>query len=157
MNADEIAKGLSPFNAESVAIQAGRIMLGRMKELLDNRVDFAFETTLATRSYVHFINEAREKGYQVTLLYFWLNSPELAIRRVHERVMAGGHHIDADVIERRYHRGILNFFNLYRDISDFWLLIDNSNSPFEVIAEGSFHKINKTNNTLLFQKLNEYE
>lgn len=157
VNADEIAKGLSPFNPESVSIRAGKIMLGRMKELLESGVDFAFETTLATRSYIHLIKEAHEKGYQVTLLYFWLNSPELAIKRVKARVLAGGHDIDKEVIVRRYGRGIVNFFHLYSDISDFWLFIDNSNSPFEIIAEGSLTKINKIHDTLLFEKLKNYE
>ncbi len=86
VNADNIAAGLSPFNVESVAISAGRIMLLRMDELMNDGVDFAFETTLSTRSYVSFIKKAQQLGYQVTLLYFWLSNPENAIQRVAKRV-----------------------------------------------------------------------
>ena len=89
VNADEIAKGLSPFQPDKVAIEAGRIMLSRIKDLINHDVDFAFETTLATKSYVQFIREAQSKGYMVTLVYFWLNSPELAIERVKTRVISG--------------------------------------------------------------------
>ncbi|HWZ03579.1 MAG TPA: zeta toxin family protein, partial [Mucilaginibacter sp.] len=93
VNADNIAAGISPFNPESVAIEAGRIMLKRIDELLSEEVDFAFETTLATRSYVSFIKKAKQVGYQVTLLYFWLNSPQMAYDRVAKRVSEGGHNI----------------------------------------------------------------
>jgi len=86
VNADNIAAGLSPFNPDSVALEAGRIMLGRIRELIREGADFAFETTLATRSYVSLIKEAKEKGYLVTLVYFWLDSPEQAIKRVAKRV-----------------------------------------------------------------------
>ena len=93
VNADEIAKGLSPFNPESVAIDAGRLMLQRMDDLLIAGEDFAFETTLATRSYVKFIDQAHAMGYFVSLLFFWLPTPELAIVRVATRVSKGGHDI----------------------------------------------------------------
>ena len=102
VNADEIAKGLSPFNPESVAIEAGRLMLQRMDDLLSEGSDFAFETTLSTRSYVKFIERAQAKGYFVTLLYFWLPTPEQAIERVATRVREGGHNIPSDVFRRRY-------------------------------------------------------
>ena len=102
VNADEIAKGLSPFNPESVAIEAGRLMLQRMDDLLAEGADFAFETTLASRSYVKFVERAQAKGYFVTLLYFWLPTPEQAIERVATRVSEGGHNIPSDVIRRRY-------------------------------------------------------
>jgi predicted ABC-type ATPase len=93
VNADSIAAGLSPLNPDSVAFEAGRIMLNRIRHLLNNEVDFAFETTLSTKSYVSLIKEAKTRGYQITLLYFWLNSPELAINRVTNRVSQGGHNI----------------------------------------------------------------
>ena len=102
VNADEIAKGLSPFNPESVAIEAGRLMLQRMDDLLSEGSDFAFETTLSTRSYVKFIERAQAKGYFVTLLYFWLPTPEQAIERVATRVREGGHNIPSDVIRRQW-------------------------------------------------------
>jgi len=108
VNADNIAAGLSPFNPESVAIEAGRIMLKRIDELLNEGADFALETTLSTRSYVPFIKKAKQAGYEVTLLYFWLDSPQTAYNRVAKRVSEGGHDIPIDVIKRRYFRGIKN-------------------------------------------------
>ena len=118
VNADEIARGLSPFNPESVAIQAGRLMLERIEILLEQGVSFAIETTLATRSYVQLVRKAQAKGYCVQLLFFWLNSPEVAIQRVARRVAEGGHDIPKEVIKRRYYAGIRNFFDLYKDIVD---------------------------------------
>jgi predicted ABC-type ATPase len=126
VNADEIAKGLSPFQPETVAFEAGRIMLERIDHLMQSGADFAFETTLSARTYVDLIKRCREKGYEINLLFFWLNSPELAKERVAYRVSAGGHNIPDDVVERRYERGLKNLFKLYMPISDFWLLIDNS-------------------------------
>ena len=132
VNADEIAKGLSPFNPESVAIEAGRLMLQRMNDLLSEGQDFAFETTLATRSYVWFIEKAQSKGYFVTLLYFWLPTPEQAIERVATRVREGGHNIPQDVIRRRYANGIRNLTTLYTPICDFWTIYDNSSADVEM-------------------------
>lgn len=108
VNADEIARGISPFNIESVAIQAGKIMLNRIDELLKQGIDFAIETTLTTKSYLNTIKRAKEAGYKISLLYFWLNDVELAIERVKTRVAEGGHHIPEDVIRRRYFKGIEN-------------------------------------------------
>lgn len=136
INADEIAKGLSPFQPEKVAIEAGRIMIRRMEDMLTLQQDFAIETTLATKSYVSFIKKAQSVGYFVTLLYFWLSSPELAIKRVEDRVKAGGHHIPEDVIRRRYIGGAQNLFTLYTPISDYWLVVNNSENPFCLVAEG---------------------
>ena len=136
VNADEIAKGLSPFNPERVAIDAGKLMLIRMNELLKNDVTFAFETTLATRTYTRLIERAQEKGYKVTLLFFWLNSPELAVQRVAQRVREGGHNIKEEVIRRRYDSGINNLFNIYMNCVDYWILIDNSQNPRTIVAEG---------------------
>ncbi|QHL87727.1 zeta toxin [Nibribacter ruber] len=136
VNADEIARGLSPFQPEKVAIEAGRIMLSRIEELLIRPEDFAIETTLSTRSYVQTIKKAKQAGYNVTLVYFWLNSPELAIARVRTRVTEGGHNIPEDVIRRRYKKGIQNLFDLFIPICDYWLLIDNSQKPYIVVAEG---------------------
>jgi predicted ABC-type ATPase len=102
VNADEIAKGLSPFQPEKVSFEAGRIMLHRIDELLSENESFAFETTLATKSYKNKIMEAKEKGYRVTLLFFWLQTIELAKERVKTRVLEGGHNIKPEIIERRY-------------------------------------------------------
>lgn len=156
VNADEIAKGLSPFNPDNVAIKAGRLMLTRITELLESGADFAFETTLSTRSYVNTVKKARGKGYLVTVLYFWLNSPDLAVERVRIRVKEGGHHIPEETIRRRYDLGIKNMFNLYIPIVDFWMFIDNSKTPFEILAEGQENK-EVVKNKLIWNKLkNKY-
>lgn len=97
VNADEIAKGLSPFNPESVAIEAGRLMLQRVEELLGRGVTFFIETTLATRSYINLVRKAQSKDYRVHLIFFWLETPELAVQRVAERVSKGGHNIPLEV------------------------------------------------------------
>ena len=138
VNSDEIAKGLSPFNADSiaVAVEASRIMYKRIKELIGAGETFAMETTLATRSVANLIREAQREGYYVTLLYFWLNTPDLAVERVKMRVAAGGHNIPEATIRRRYEAGIHNLFELYLPISDYWMITDNSMSPMEVIAKG---------------------
>ncbi len=136
VNADEIARGLSPFQPEKVSIEAGKIMLRRLQELLSQKADFAFETTLSTRSFVELIGQAKDKGYTVNLVYYWLDSVELAIERVKIRVSEGGHHIPSDTIIRRYHAGLKNFSNLYMDKVDYWMLIDNSGTEPELIAEG---------------------
>lgn len=142
VNADEIAKGLSPFCPESVAIQAGKLMLLRIEELLASDETFSIETTLATRSYSELVKRAQEKGYKVTLLYFWLNSPELAVERVARRVSEGGHNIPKDVIYRRYEKGLKNLFNIFIPIVDSWMIVDNGVEPRELIAEGDINGIN---------------
>ncbi len=135
VNADEIARGLSPFQPEKVSIEAGRLMLARIDELLKSQEDFSFETTLYTRSFVSTINTAREKGYYITLIFFWLESIQLAKDRVKKRVAEGGHNIEAEVIERRYTSGISNLFKLYANKVDSLLIYDNSNIVSELIAE----------------------
>ena len=136
VNADEIARGLSPFNPEEVAIEAGRLMLKRIEELLQQGISFSIETTLATRSYVSLVRRAIAKGYNVKLLFFWLNSPELAIQRVAERVASGGHNIQEEVIRRRYRLGINNLFGLFMKEVDYWEIYDNSEFPALQVATG---------------------
>jgi predicted ABC-type ATPase len=136
VNADEIAKGLSPFQPETVSFQAGRIMLGRIDELMKQQVDFAFETTLTTLSYQHTINLAKSKGYNITLLFFWLNDVNLAIERVKIRVSEGGHNIPEDVVERRYYKGLKNLVKVFVNLCDYWMVIDNSDKSHLLIAEG---------------------
>ena len=140
INADEIAKGLSPFQPESVAVQAGRIMLARMDELLQKGATFAFETTLATKSYKQKIEWAQANGYEVTLLFFWLDSPNMAKKRVAQRVAEGGHSIPSQTIERRYHNGISNLFAIYIDMVDICYIFDNSEGRKELIAQKERHK-----------------
>ena len=135
INADEIAKGLSPFQPESVAVQAGRIMLTRMDELLQKGETFAFETTLATKSYKQKIEWAQANGYEVTLLFFWLDSPNIAKKRVAQRVAEGGHNIPLETIERRYYNGIANLFAIYIDMVDICYIFDNSEGERTPIAK----------------------
>ena len=142
VNADEIAKGLSPFCPESVAIQAGKLMLERIETLLTDNVSFAIETTLATRSYKNLVLKAQEKGYNVSLLFFWLESPEMACERVHKRVSEGGHDIPKDTIFRRYWLGLENLFRIFMPIIDYWALYDNNNET-SIIAN-SHRIIDKT-------------
>jgi predicted ABC-type ATPase len=153
VNADMIAYGLSPLNPEGVAFAAGRIMLARIRELISEQKDFAFETTLSTRSYVSLIKDARESGYTVTLLFFWLHSPEEAMMRVAERVRNGGHHIPDDVVKRRYGRGIANFFGRYFSLADYWMFVDNSGTDMTVIAEGEREVVENIENIELWNSL----
>jgi predicted ABC-type ATPase len=137
VNADTIAEGLSAFSQHDVAFAAGRIMLQRLHELADARVDFAFETTLATRSYARWLHQLQATGYRVQLVFLWLSSPDVAVARVADRVRGGGHHIVEDVIRRRYAAGLANLRSLYLPLADSWELIDNTrmNNP-RVIAAG---------------------
>ncbi len=140
VNADAIAVGLSPFNPESMALLAGRLMLTRIEDLLSRDETFALETTLATRSYRNLVRRAQQQGYFVSLVYFWLESPEVAIQRVALRVSEGGHNIQEEVIRRRYSAGMKNFFNIYMPIVDYWMLVDNTRTPRTIVAEGGFER-----------------
>lgn len=126
VNADRIAAGLSAFSPESVAFEAGRIMLKRIHQLLNEGSSFAFETTLASKSFVRLIKRAHARGYEVTLVYVALPSVQMARRRVKKRVRAGGHDIAPEVIERRFHRGLANLIQLYIPVVDLWFVYDNS-------------------------------
>ncbi len=151
VNADEIAKGLSPFQPEKVSFEAGRIMLNRINDLLSENQSFAFETTLSTRSYKNKIAEAKQRGYRVTLLFFWLQNIELAKERVKTRVLEGGHNIEPEIISRRYIKGIKNLFDLYLPIVDGALIFDNSEGRHELLAH---QQIDGRLNIMNQQKLN---
>jgi predicted ABC-type ATPase len=156
VNADEIARGLSPFNPESVAIEAGRLMLSRIAELLRRNESFSIETTLATRSYFRLIKQAHRQGYDVTLLYFWLRTPEQAIERVAERVSKGGHNIPSDVIRRRYQEGLDNLFHIYMPIVDTWVLVNNSMTPRSIVATGGRNQQTEINDEVDFKNIEAY-
>ncbi len=156
VNADEIAKGLSPFNPESVAFEAGRLMLQRIDDLLESNVTFAIETTLATKSYVNLVRRAQSMGYFVHLIFFWLESPELAINRVAERVSKGGHNIPQDVIRRRYVAGIANLFGRFMDEVDLWMIYDNSRTPRTFVAKGGKSLATSVESEMLFSKIKRY-
>lgn len=145
VNADEIAKGLSPLNPESQAIEAGRLMLRRIDELLAKRVSFAIETTLATKSYQRLVQQSQKMGYTVILLFFWLSSPEMAEKRVAQRVASGGHNIPKDVIHRRYWAGLRNLFEIFIPIVDSWGLYNNEENAIPIVESGEVLDINKLN------------
>jgi predicted ABC-type ATPase len=135
VNADIIAKGLSAFAPEKVAIQAGKIMLEQLHRLATQKDTFAFETTLASRTFAPFLRHLKADGYTISLLFLYLESPELAVKRVTERVKAGGHSIPETDIRRRYNSGLKNFFHLYKPIVDNWSIWNTSNKPHTLIAQ----------------------
>ncbi len=145
VNADEIARGLSPFRPENVAFESGKIMLQRINQLFSENKSFAVETTLASKIYKNKISTAKSNGYNITLLFFWLKSIDLALERVKTRVIEGGHYIPNDVVERRYKSGIINLFDIYADLVDELVIFDNSEQKIEIIAE---KKINMPMNIL---------
>ena len=153
VNSDEFAKSLSPFDPSLASIQASRYMLMKIRYLLKKEKDFAIETTLATRTLLKIVKSAQAAGYTVTLLYFWLNSPELAVERVRARVEAGGHNIPEETIRRRYQVGVDYFFHIYAPISERWILADNSQIPFRVIAEGSKDDVINVRDKEIFAKI----
>ena len=127
VNADVIARGLSAFDPESAAIAAGRVMLARLRELADQRVSFAFETTLASRSFAPWLRDLRASGYEIHFLFLWLPSADFALDRVAGRVRAGGHDVPAETVRRRYRAGLRNFFSLYEPLaSTTWAVYDSS-------------------------------
>ena len=133
-NADVIARGLNAFDVEAEAGKAGRIMLEHMRELVTARRSFAFETTLSGRAYVKWLRDMKRDGYDVHLFYYWLDSADVAIRRVADRVRAGGHHIPDETVRRRYARSVGNFLELYRPIVTTWQVYDNSDGPSRLLA-----------------------
>ncbi|HRE65259.1 MAG TPA: zeta toxin family protein [Ferruginibacter sp.] len=155
VNADEIARGLSPFQPEKVSFEAGRIMLHRIDELMAVGENFAFETTLSTKSYKERIVSAKALGYNVTLLFFWLRNVELAKERVKTRVKEGGHDVEEVVIERRYIRGIVNLFDLFLPLVDDAMIFDNSEGLPLLIAEKNQNEALSILKQDLFIKLRE--
>lgn len=137
VNADEIARGLSPFNPENQAMQAGRLMLQRIDRLIDQGEDLAFETTLATKHFASTILHAKTKNYQVRLIFLYLDSVALAQERVARRVREGGHNIPSAVIERRYDRGLANLFEIYIPIVNAWEIYNHSSVMPSLIARGA--------------------
>lgn len=136
VNSDEFAKSLSPFDPSIASVSASRYLLRRIEYLMDQEADFSIETTLATRSLVSIIEDARKRGYSITILYLWVQSPEIAIQRVKDRVAAGGHNIPEHVLRRRYTTGLKYLFDIYMPFCDRWMIADNSGNTFTLIAEG---------------------
>ena len=154
VNADIIAAQLNPDDVDAVAITASRIMLDRLKDLAKRKIDFAFETTLAARSFARFLRDCKDRGYTVNLIYVWLKSPELAISRVAKRVASGGHDIPRDTIARRYQRGRKNFLNLYSPLADSWIIYNNSESSIQIVAEKTIDGSSKIYQPIVWQQIN---
>jgi predicted ABC-type ATPase len=153
VNADVIAQGLSGFAPERAAMAAGRIMLKRLKELAAQRKSFAFETTLASRSFAPWLNELRRSGYVVHMLYLWLPSAEMAVQRVAQRVSRGGHDVPAATVRRRYRAGLRNFLDLYQRLADKWQIIDNSVAGrSRLVASGSGQRTDNVRNASLWDR-----
>jgi predicted ABC-type ATPase len=137
VNADTLARGLSAFNFDEMALKAGKIMLEHLHDLAEDRTNFAFETTLASRTFAPWIAELKKTGYRFHLFFVWVPSADVSISRVRGRVLLGGHGIPQDTIRRRYQRGLENFFRLYQPIADGWQIYDNDNQQEpRLIAEG---------------------
>jgi predicted ABC-type ATPase len=138
VNADAIAHGLSAFDPAAAAVAAGRIMLEQMRSLASGGADFAFETTLASRSFAPWLAALRaDHGYELLLVFAWLPSPELSIARVADRVRAGGHAVPEATIRRRYARGIANLVRIYRPLVDQFWCYDTSEPRPRLVADGS--------------------
>lgn len=135
VNADAIAAALSPFHPEATSIQAGRLMLDRITHLAAEQKNFAFETTMSSRSFLPFLKKCKNNGYQINLLFLWLQNVQLAKTRVALRVQMGGHNIQEDVIERHYEKGLRNFIDLYLPVADSWIAYNNSFEEATKIAE----------------------
>lgn len=140
VNADRIATGLSGFSPGRTAFAAGRVMMARLRELARSGSSFAFETTLATRSFAPWLSELRADGYGVQIVYLWLSSADLAVRRVALRVGEGGHDVPEADVRRRYRRGLANLFTLYLPLADGWSIYDNSGPVAELVACGGLDK-----------------
>lgn len=139
VNADLIAQGLSPFHPEAAAFRAGRLMMEEIETFAAAGADFGFETTLSGKAHVYLIRTLKRRGYEATLLYLWIPTVEFALRRIQTRVAHGGHDVPGTLVRRRFRRSITNFFTVYRQIVDSWMLFDNSGAPPQLVAHATFH------------------
>ena len=154
INADEIAKGLAPLHPETMALTASKLMIKRLRELLDANKSFAFETTAAGTNYIKHIKEAKAHGYQVSLVFLWVASPHQAIQRVAKRVSQGGHYISPETVERRYYAGLKNLLHHYLPLVDIALILDNSSEEFgESIASKNLAYPLTVENKTIWEKL----
>jgi predicted ABC-type ATPase len=153
VNADVIAQGLSAFNPEGAALAAGRIMLARLQQLARERVNFAFETTLANRTFAPWLKELVVSGYRFRLVYMWVPGADMSVDRVARRVDLGGHFVPEETIRRRYERGLSNFFNLYQPFTSTWRMYDNSQHGPRLIAMGRGTVERLVKNHSLWQQL----
>lgn len=148
INADLIAQGLSPFAPERAAMTAGRLVLRQIQEFARQGVDFGFETTLSGKSYVGWLKKLKSLGYDIHLFFLWIPNAELALSRIHERVIEGGHTVPEADVRRRFHRSVLNFFSLYKPLLSSWMIFNNSGLRPDLIAKGNNEKVEILNRDL---------
>ncbi len=134
VNTDLIASGLSPFSPDSLAIKAGKIMLDQIRDFANKGQDFAFETTLAGKTYIGLLKDMKNKGYQIHLFFLWVHDVDLALRRIADRVRMGGHDVPAESVRRRFEKGLHNLFHVYRPLLDSLIMFDNSTDEPRIIA-----------------------
>jgi predicted ABC-type ATPase len=148
VNADLIAGGLSPFQPERAAIQAGKIMLEQIHALSKRGVNFGFETTLSGKTFVHLLRDLKKQGYHIHLFFLWIPDVDLALKRIADRVKNGGHTIPENVVRRRFNKGLQNFCRIYRPLLDTWALFDNSTDTPDLIVYEEFGKLTIFNTVL---------
>ncbi len=152
VNADLIAKGLSPFSPSRFAIKAGKLLLEQIADFSKKKIDFAFETTLAGKGYLNIFKQMKHNGYELHLFFLWLPDVKLALARVADRVRKGGHNIPEEDVRRRFNRGMWNFFHIYRDLFDTWTIFDNSTTDAEIIVKSEKSILSITDESI-YQKL----
>jgi predicted ABC-type ATPase len=141
VNADLIAGGLSPFQPERAALQAGKLMLEQIHVLSKRRANFGFETTLSGKTHVHLLRDLKKRGYRIHLFFLWIADVDLALKRIADRVKNGGHTIPENVVRRRFKKGLQNLFSIYHPLLDTWVLFDNSTDTPELIVSDEFGKL----------------
>ena len=156
INADLIASGLSPFSPRVAAMKAGKLVLEQIGEFSKKRADFAFETTLAGKSYARHLKAMKRGGYKLHLFFLWIPTAKLALGRIKERVAEGGHDVPAADVRRRFHRGIKNFFLYYCALADSWMFFDNSGITPRLIAEHTGKIVRVIEQKIFNEIKNEY-
>jgi len=141
INADLIARGLSPFSPGTAAIKAGKLVLEQIHQFAGQGVDFAFETTLSGKLYLNLFESLKKKGYRIHLFFLWIPNTDLAVSRIKNRVARGGHDVPVQDVLRRFSRSISNFFRLYQSFADSWMLFDNTGINPILIAQGKNSRI----------------
>jgi predicted ABC-type ATPase len=141
LNADEMARGISPLKPSAGAVQAARLLLTQIEDSLRRRETFALETTLSGKTYIRLFQRARKLGYEIEINYLWLSSPAHAIARVRERVSKGGHHVPAADIRRRFKRSLIHLLDDYLPLATRWTVFDNRDVPPKPLANSSAHGI----------------
>ena len=154
INSDLIAQGLAPFSPEKANIKAGKLVLEQIHDYAKQQIDFAFETTLAGKTYFNMLRKFKENGYKLHLFFLWIPNTKLAIARINDRVADGGHDVPVQDVKRRFKRSIYNFFNLYMPILDFWILFNNTSIQPLPIAKGINQQV-IIFNKILFEKIKQ--